>query len=356
MRLRHSGLIVLALLSTAAAAQTGPWKPVRNVEIVVGVGPGGGIDRTARFIQKLVQDQRLVEVPVTVSNKPGGGSTIAHAYISQKAGDAHFLEISATSILTNHITGKTAFSHKDFTPVAMLSDEYIGFLVRADSPLKTGKDLVEALAKNPASISIALTSSGHRVSVGLPLHKAGVTIKSVRMPAFKGGGETAMAVLGGHADVQITSVSTSVPHVTSGQMRVIAISSSKRMGGVMAQVPTWQELGYQSYGSWKGVMAPKGITPAQIAYWEDVMRKTAQSSEIQQYAEQNLWLVEFKGAAETRKWLDDEAFHRSVVARIPLGRVGDPSDVAAAVIYLSSPAASLVTGTTLMVDGGWTIQ
>jgi len=58
----------------------------------------------------------------------------------------------------------------------------------------------------------------------------------------------------------------------------------------------------------------------------------------------------------TRKWLDDEAFHRSVVARIPLGRVGDPSDVAAAVIYLSSPAASLVTGTTLMVDGGWTIQ
>lgn len=58
----------------------------------------------------------------------------------------------------------------------------------------------------------------------------------------------------------------------------------------------------------------------------------------------------------TRKWLDDEAFHRSVVARIPLGRVGDPSEVAAAVVYLSSPAASLVTGTTLMVDGGWTIQ
>jgi NAD(P)-dependent dehydrogenase (short-subunit alcohol dehydrogenase family) len=58
----------------------------------------------------------------------------------------------------------------------------------------------------------------------------------------------------------------------------------------------------------------------------------------------------------TRKWLDDEAFHQSVVKRIPLGRVGDPSEVAAAVVYLSSPAASLVTGTTLMVDGGWTIQ
>jgi len=74
----------------------------------------------------------------------------------------------------------------------------------------------------------------------------------------------------------------------------------------MASVPTWQELGYQSSGSWKGVVAPKGITPAQVAFWEDVMRKTAQSEEIRKYADENLWLVEFKGAAETRKWMDDE--------------------------------------------------
>ena len=75
----------------------------------------------------------------------------------------------------------------------------------------------------------------------------------------------------------------------------------------MASVPTWRELGYPSSGSWKGIVAPKGLTPAQIAFWEDVMRRTAQSDEILQYAEKNLWLVEFKGSAETRKWLDDEA-------------------------------------------------
>jgi len=78
-------------------------------------------------------------------------------------------------------------------------------------------------------------------------------------------------------------------------------------------VPTWQELGYQSSGSWKGVMGPKGITPAQIAFWEDVMRKTAQSEEIRQYAEQNQWILDFKGAAETRKWLDDEAAALKVI-------------------------------------------
>jgi putative tricarboxylic transport membrane protein len=152
----------------------------------------------------------------------------------------------------------------------------------------------------------------------MPMQKAGVNIKAVRMPAFKSGGETTNAVLGGHADVQITSVSTSVPQVAAGTMRAIAVSSTRRLGGAMAQVPTWQELGYQSSGSWKGVMAPKDITPAQVAFWEDVMRKTAQSDEIRQYAEKNLWLVEFKGAADTRKWMDEE----SAALKTALGGLG----------------------------------
>ena len=140
----------------------------------------------------------------------------------------------------------------------------------------------------------------------MPLLKGGVTLKGIRMPAFKGGGETVTAVLGGHADMLITSVSTSVPYITSGQMRGLAVSSTRRMGGALASVPTWQELGFQSSGSWKGVMGPKGITPAQVAFWEDVMRKASQSDELRQYADQNQWLLEFKNAAETKKWLDEE--------------------------------------------------
>ena len=96
-------------------------------------------------------------------------------------------------------------------------------------------------------------------------------------------------------------------------MRAIAISSTNRLGGVMASVPTWQELGYQSTGSWKGIVAPKGLTPAQIAFWEEVMQRTARSDEIMQYAEKNLWLVEFKGAADTRRWLDEEAAALKVI-------------------------------------------
>ncbi|OGA45183.1 MAG: hypothetical protein A3F74_11745 [Betaproteobacteria bacterium RIFCSPLOWO2_12_FULL_62_58] len=301
MALMAGGSVVLAGTASAQA-----WKPERNVELTLPATPGGSNDIAGRLVQKLWTDLKLLPVSSSVVNRAGGGHIVAYTYVQQRTGDPHMLGMMSTPILMNHVEGRTPLSYNDLTPIAYLITEPMVAVVRADSPLKTGQDLLDALKKNPASLSIALTSTGHRVSVGMPMQKAGVEIKAVRMPAFKGGGETTTAVMGGHADVQITSVSTSVPHVTAGQMRVIAVSSAQRLGGVMASVPTWRELGYQSSGSWKGIVAPKGITPAQIAFWEDVMRKTAQSDEIRQYAEKNLWLVEFKGAAETRKWLEEE--------------------------------------------------
>ena len=313
----------MVLLAGTAPAQG--WKPERNVELTIPTSPGGSNDGAGRLVHKLWTELKLLPVQSTVVNRSGGEHIVAYTYISQRTGDPYSIGLMSTPMLVNPIQGRTQLTHNDVQPIAYLITEPMVAVVRADSPLKTGKDLVEALSKNPASYSIALTSTGHRVSIGLPLHKAGVNIKTVRMPAFKGGGETTTAVLGGHADVQITSVSTSVPHVTSGQMRVIAISSSKRLGGIMATVPTWRELGFQSSGSWKAVMAPKGITPAQVAFWEEVMRKTAASDEIRQYAEQYQWLLEFKGAAETKKWLDEE-YAALTVIMTELGLVKQPAN------------------------------
>lgn len=299
-------LATLALLTWTGAATAQGWKPERSVELTIPSSPGGSNDIVGRMVQRLWTDLKLLPVASSVANRSGGEHVVAYTYISQRAGDPYSIGIMSTPMLVNPIQGRTQLTHNDVTPIAYLITEPMIALVRADSPLKSGKDLVEALHKDPASVSIALTSTGHRVSVGLPLHKAGVNIKNVRMPAFKGGGETVTAVLGGHADVLITSVSTSVPHIAAGKMRGLAVSSTRRLGGVLSQVPTWQELGYQSSGSWKGVMAPRGITPEQIAYWEDVMRKAAQSDEIRQYVEKNQWILEFKGAAETKKWMDSE--------------------------------------------------
>jgi len=318
MRTIFNSWVAGALVAGGAVvlADTAPaqgWKPERNVELTIPTSPGGSNDIAGRIVHKLWTELKLLPVASSVANRSGGEHIVGYTYIQQRAGDPHHIGLMSTPMLLNPIEGRTQLTHNDLTPIAYLITEPMVAVVRANSPIQTGKDLVEALGKNPGALSIALTSNGHRISIGLPLQRAGVNVKAVRMPAFKGGGETTTAVLGGHADVQITSVSTSVPHVTGGQMRAVAVSSTRRLGGVMASVPTWQELGYQSSGSWKGIVAPKGLTPAQIAFWEEVMRRTAQSDEILQYAEKNLWLVEFKGAAETRKWLDDEAAALKVI-------------------------------------------
>jgi putative tricarboxylic transport membrane protein len=325
VHLRHSGLIVLALLSTTAAAQTGPWKPARNVEIVVGVGPGGGIDRTARFIQKLMHDQRLVEVPVTVSNKPGGGSTIAHAYISQKAGDAHFLEISATSILTNHITGKTAFSHKDFTPVAMLSDEYIGFLVRADSPLKTGRDLLNTLKMDADSVPIGIaTAAGNtnHIAAGLAAKAAGADVKKLKVVVFGSGGESMTALLGGHVALVVTPSANAIPHLKSGKMRVLAIASPARLEGALAVVPTWKEQGEDIIvANWRPVIGPKGLTAQQVAYWEEVFARVTRSDEWKTEVARSGSVSHYMNGRELSAFFDQQyAQFRSVLGELGLAK------------------------------------
>ena len=314
-------LLAALLLTLAATASAQGWKPERSIELIIPTSPGGSNDIAGRTVHKIWSELKLLPMPSTVVNRSGGEHIVAYTHIQQRAGDPHVIGLMSTPMLVNAIEGRTQLTHHDVTPIAYLITEPMVAVVRADSPIQTGRDLVEALRKDPRSVSIALTSTGHRVSIGLPLYRAGINIKGVRMPAFKGGGETAMAVLGGHADVQITSVSTAVPHVTGGQMRAVAISSQRRLGGVMANTPTWEELGYVSSGSWKGVFAPPGITAPQVAWWEEVMQRTAQSEEIRRYAEANLWLVEFKGAADTRKWLDQEAAAlKSIMTELGLAR------------------------------------
>jgi putative tricarboxylic transport membrane protein len=303
---RLSGTLAATFAVIGTIALAGPvcaqgWKPERNVELTIPSGAGGSNDIFGRVIHKVWTDLKLVPVSTSLVNRAAAEHVVAYTYVSQHPGDPYCVGVVSTPMVVNPVEGRTTLTHNDITPIAYMVTEPMIVVVRADSPLKNGQSMIDALKKDPGSLTIALTSTGHRVSIGMPLLKAGVPLKSLKMPAFKGGGELTTQVLGGHVDLLVTSVSTSVAQITSGKMRGIAVSSTRRLSGPMAGVPTWQEMGYQSSGSWKGFMGPKNLTPAQIAFWEDVMHKVTQSEEIKKYAEENQWIVEFKGAAEFKK-------------------------------------------------------
>ena len=317
--------LVISLASPAAFSQSTPCKPARNVEIVVGVGPGGGIDRTARFMQKLLQDHHLIDVTSTVVNKPGGGSTISLAYLNQRAGDAQVWEISATSLLTNHITGKSNYGYKDFTPVSMLYDEYIGFLVRADSPLKTGKDLLNALKTAPDSLPIGIaTSSGNtnHIAAGLAAKLAGGDVKKLKVVIFSSGGESMTALLGGHVAVVATPAANAIPHMQAGRMRVLAVAAPTRLDGALSTVPTWTEQGANIVvTNWRPVIGPKGWTAPQIAYWESVFARLTATDEWKQEVAKNGGVNHYMNSHDLAAYFDAQyAQFRPILSDLGLAK------------------------------------
>ncbi len=287
------------LLHTAAAQG---WTPQRNVELIAPNAPGGSLDASARMIQKLWQ----LPVTSTVVNRTGGEHAIAYTFLSQRAGDAHFLSVASPVLLSNHIAGRMQVTYTDVTPIATLITEYYLFVVRADSALRTGRDMVEALRKSPDALAISVGTIATRMAVGLVLQSANIDIKPVKMVVLEGGKQS-LAALGGHVDVALGPPVQYLHLIESGKIRVIAVSSPKRLGGMLASAPTWSELGFQaSSETWRAVIAPKGITPVQITYWENTLRKVADNEEFRNCVERNLSEVSFRGAAETRRHMETE--------------------------------------------------
>lgn len=298
-----TGVAIAVAVPATHAQQT--WSPSRNVEIVVGSAPGGSNDKTARTVEKAIVDAKLIPTSLTVVNRPGGGSSIAFSYVSQKKGDPHTLLIGTTALLTNHIVGTSPLSYMDFTPIASLFNDYVVFAVNANSPIKTGRDLIAKLKENPQSVSIGFATtlgSHNHIAAGLLAKSVGVNPRSLKAVAFKGSAEAITQVLGGHIDMVTTAAGNVAGHLAEGRMRVIGVSSDKRFPGAFAQVPTWKEQGANLvYGGWRAIMAPKDITPAQIAYWEGVLRKVASTPEWKANLEKNYWSDDFVGHTQFSK-------------------------------------------------------
>ena len=283
------------------------WTPQRHVELIAPNAPGGAMDSTARIVQRLWQDMKLLPVSSAVANRSGGEHALAYTYLSQRTGDAHFLSLASPVLLANHLAGRLPVTYTDVTPIATIMTEAYIVVVRADSPLKSGRDLVDALKAKPDSLSIAINTILTRIATGRVLQSAGIDIKPVKMVVLESSKQLS-GLLGGHLDVAVGSAVGFLPQIESGNLRVLAVTGAKRLSGTLATTPTWAELGHPKAVSetWRAILAPKGITAAQIAYWEGVMYKIAASDAFRQSAERVQGEAVFKNAAETRKHMDAE--------------------------------------------------
>ena len=302
-------LLALALAAAAGTAPGQPWKPDRPVEFISGSAAGNSVDIMLRSVAKILQDKRYVEVPVNVMNRPGGGNTVAWNYLNSQAGNGHYLMVANFNLSAGHLTGTSTFSYRDFTPVCLLFDEYVAFVVKADSPIKDGRDMIARLRKDPASLSLSFSSvagGANHIAAGLVLKTAGVDVRKVRTVVFDSASKAVTAMLGGHVDIVSASASVPVTHLKAGTVRVIGITAPRRLGGVYADVPTWREQGADmTFNNYRGLMGPKGMTPAQVAYWERAIAQVDKDEDWRASLERNHWVANFTNGRDTRKYWDE---------------------------------------------------
>ncbi|HTH98891.1 MAG TPA: tripartite tricarboxylate transporter substrate binding protein [Stellaceae bacterium] len=270
------GLAAGTLLPMAAQAA---WKPAGHVEVVVGNTPGSGEDITARMMQKVWQEASLVTTPTTIINKPGAGAALAWTYVNQHPNGGNYLTMASVLLLTNRINGLNQMRYTDLTALAILVGDEIVFTVYPGSTIKTGKDLIDRLKKDPASVPIATSGVGgqNSVALGLVAKGAGIDPTKLKVVGFTGAADAQTAVQGGHVEVLVSPASNTIGQIRAGALRAIGVASEGRLKGIMADLPPWREQGVDAvFTNWRGVFGPKNMPADAVAYWDGVLGKMVQ--------------------------------------------------------------------------------
>ncbi len=288
-------------------ATAAEWKPTKSIELIVPTTPGSGVDNTARTIQLILQNRKLVAEPVAVINKGGGGNNVAMGYLGQFDGDGHRLLVQTSTALTGYITGTSPFNYFELTPIANLISEPIVFIVRADSAIKSGKDFVDRLKADPSALSIAFASArgnAFHIAAALVARGSGIDMQKLKVVIYNASGDAVSAALGGHVDITLATSGNVLSLLEAKTIRIIAIASPERLTGPLAQVPTWGELGHDVVVDlWRGVLGPRKLPQAEIAYWDDVFHRLTQTDEWRQNLERNHWVNAYKNSADTTREL-----------------------------------------------------
>lgn len=286
------------------------WRPHTEVELIVGTPPGGGQDRPARALMRVLQSRALIDVPMRLTNIPGKGGGNAWDALRQRAGDPHVLSISSAPLLTNKLLGVSDFDHAALAPIATLYTEYLAFVARSDSPLRSGADLLERLRSNAAELTFAIATAvgtTNHIALGQIVRHLGADPKKLKLRVFDSALYAVADVVEGNADAGAISAVSAVKAIDAGALRALAVSAPRRLGGLFAGVPTWAEQSVPcTIGQWRGIMGAHAITGEAVAYWEQALAAATASPAWAAELEQHYWTNTYMASEETRAFLDSE--------------------------------------------------
>ena len=264
-------MIFAAAVPTAANAKSD--YPDQNFRMVIPFGAGGGSDILARTIGGVIKDMKLLPRDIVYENLPGSSGARGYKAAASRKGDPYTLATVSVSFFTTPILGGAPFSLKDFTPIGAISMAPYAMMVKTDSKLKSLADVAKAGRLTTGTVGVV---SDARLLADMVSRELKIKVDAVR---FDGEGEIVSNVLGGHVDFMFGNLSEVMPQIEAGTMRAIAVSTGERLSA-LPDVPTFKESGYNvEHVMLRGLVMPAGVSPEVVAFWEEVLRKVAQSDE-----------------------------------------------------------------------------
>ncbi len=266
-RFARTLLPVLAAAGLTAAmplAHADPAWPSKPITYVVPFPPGGTTDILARALgQKL---SLVLKTPVVIENKPGAGGNIGSAFVSKAAPDGYTI-LGGT--ISSHAINASMYSHmpydavKSFEPITLIGTNANVLVVGAASPFKSVQDIIAAAKAKPGTLSFASAGTGTSQHLSGELFKSLAALDIIHVP-YKGSGPAIQDVIGGHVPMMFDTTVVASPHIQSGKVRALAVTSSARVKS-LPNVPTMAEAGVKGYEvvSWQAVFAPAG-TPKPV--------------------------------------------------------------------------------------------
>ena len=314
----------VASIALVAIALIGCQKQVAgdHPECIAPAKPGGGYDLTCRLLANGLQQTGLMATPMIVSYMPGGIGAVAYNHVNAtRDHDGDLVVAASTGAAVNLALGK--FGSYDADAVRWLgafAADYGVLVVAADSPYQNLSDLVAALKKDPGSVVAGAGGSiGSQDWMKIALvakRAAGVAPKDLRFVSYEGGGEAMGSLLGHHIDVFTGDASEMAGHIGSGKIRVLAILSGQRLGGVYSEIPTAKEQGYDiEWPTWRGFYMGPNVTDTAYQTWVARLKKLVATDQFKTMRTQQGLFPEARFGADFDEYVVNQAHEFEALAR-----------------------------------------
>lgn len=282
--------------------------PEQQVTIIVPFGPGSGTDFTARSMAETLEKENLIDVPIQPVNRPGGGGTVALSqFVNQLEGDAYNIGINAVPLIIEmQLRGDSEYGIDDVTPIARVVTEYDVLVVRPDSPYKTAQDLIDDLSQDPGSVATGGTA-GSTIAYPAFVDAIGGDPAKSQFIQFEAGAEIVTGVLNGDLDVGDASISEFAGQLESGDLNGLVILGEEPVGGLVKDVPTMKELGYEypPVANSRIFFGPPDMPQEAVTYWQDTIEEALKTDSWQDITERIKWQNTFLKGEEFQRFIDE---------------------------------------------------